>query len=245
MRCTATSSCRCSTPTMTGAASCPFTSTMSRAAGRWRFCCARARRRRGLRSAPSSSTWSAASAGTGRTPGSSSGETPTTAARRPWPGARRTVSTYIFGLAGNRALHALAYEVADDLKVRRAEAGAEKMRCFADFAYAARSWGRERRRFRSHAEARMAVFECIEGWYNPRRHHQAWHSTVSAQRAEPARPRPPLASHSSNFSVRATWCVAHHAASVCRARARLSGAVGRCGLVSSATSAMEDVLAGP
>ena len=35
---------------------------------------------------------------------------------------------YIFGLAGNRALHALAYEVADDLKVRRAEAGADRMR---------------------------------------------------------------------------------------------------------------------
>ena len=47
---------------------------------------------------------------------------------------------YIFGLAGNRALHALAYEVADDLKVRRAEAGADRMRTFADFAYAARSW---------------------------------------------------------------------------------------------------------
>ena len=30
---------------------------------------------------------------------------------------------YIFGLAGNAALHALAYETADDLKVRRAEAG--------------------------------------------------------------------------------------------------------------------------
>ena len=52
---------------------------------------------------------------------------------------------YIFGLAGNRALHALAYEVADDLKVRRAKAGAEKMRSFAAFAYAARSWGCERR----------------------------------------------------------------------------------------------------
>ena len=47
---------------------------------------------------------------------------------------------YIFGLAGNRALHALAYEVADDLKVRRAEAGADRMRTFADFAYAAHSW---------------------------------------------------------------------------------------------------------
>ena len=45
----------------------------------------------------------------------------------------------------NRALHALAYEGADDLKVRRAEAGADRMRAFAAFAYAARSWGRERR----------------------------------------------------------------------------------------------------
>ena len=52
---------------------------------------------------------------------------------------------YIFGIAGNRALHALAYEVADDLKVRRAEAGADRMRSFAAFPYAARSWGRERR----------------------------------------------------------------------------------------------------
>ena len=52
---------------------------------------------------------------------------------------------YIFGLSGNRALHALAYEMADDLKVRRAEAGADRMRAFAAFAYAARSWRRERR----------------------------------------------------------------------------------------------------
>ena len=52
---------------------------------------------------------------------------------------------YIFGLAGNRALHRFAYGVADDLKVRRAEAGAEKMRSFAAFDYAAGSWNRERR----------------------------------------------------------------------------------------------------
>ena len=42
-------------------------------------------------------------------------------------------------------LHALAYDVAVDLKMRRAEAGAEKMRSFAAFAYAARSWSRKRR----------------------------------------------------------------------------------------------------
>ena len=51
---------------------------------------------------------------------------------------------YIFGLPRNRVLHAHAYEVADDLKVRRAEAGADRKRGFAAFAYAARSWGRER-----------------------------------------------------------------------------------------------------
>jgi len=31
----------------------------------------------------------------------------------------------------------------------------------------------DRRRFQSQAEARMAVFEFIEGWYNPRRRHSA------------------------------------------------------------------------
>ena len=52
---------------------------------------------------------------------------------------------YIFALAGNRTLHALAYDVADDLKVPRAETGADKMRVSAAVAYAARSWRRERR----------------------------------------------------------------------------------------------------
>ena len=52
---------------------------------------------------------------------------------------------YIFGLSGNPVLHRLAYEVADELRVRRAEAGADWMRGFAAFAYAARSWNRERR----------------------------------------------------------------------------------------------------
>jgi hypothetical protein len=51
---------------------------------------------------------------------------------------------YIFGLPGNTRLGALAATVADDLKVRRAEAGAEKMRGFTTFAYAAKSWSRER-----------------------------------------------------------------------------------------------------
>jgi len=51
---------------------------------------------------------------------------------------------YIFGLPGNAVLSAQAAAVADDLKVRRAEAGAGKMRAFTSFAYGARSWNRER-----------------------------------------------------------------------------------------------------
>ena len=49
----------------------------------------------------------------------------------------------------------------------------------------------ERRRFRSHAEARMAVFEFIEGWYNPRRRHSAigYLSPVNYERSQ----LPPLA----------------------------------------------------
>ena len=52
---------------------------------------------------------------------------------------------YIFGLAGNASLHALTYEVGDDLKVRRAETGAERMRGFASFDYASGSWRRKRK----------------------------------------------------------------------------------------------------
>ena len=52
---------------------------------------------------------------------------------------------YIFGLAGNAALHGLSYQAGDDLKVRRAETGVDRMRGFAEFDYAARSWRRQRR----------------------------------------------------------------------------------------------------
>ena len=31
----------------------------------------------------------------------------------------------------------------------------------------------DRRRFRSQAEAKMAIFRWIEGWYNPRRRHSS------------------------------------------------------------------------
>ena len=51
-----------------------------------------------------------------------------------------------------------------------------------------------RRRFRSHAEARMACFSYIEGWYNPNRRHSAlgYVSPVAFERSRtpPAIPTP-------------------------------------------------------
>ena len=42
----------------------------------------------------------------------------------------------------------------------------------------------DRTTFRSHADARLAVFDYIEGWYNPRRRHSAigYLSPVSFER---------------------------------------------------------------
>ena len=42
-----------------------------------------------------------------------------------------------------------------------------------------------RRRFRTQAEAKMAVFEWIEGWYNPQRRHSSlgYGSSVDHERA--------------------------------------------------------------
>ena len=52
----------------------------------------------------------------------------------------------------------------------------------------------DRTRFRSHAEARRAVFEFIEGWYNPRRRHSSigYLSPINFERNQlpPARPSP-------------------------------------------------------
>jgi len=41
-----------------------------------------------------------------------------------------------------------------------------------------------RTRFRTHVEARSAIFEFIEGWYNPRRRHSAlgYESPMSYER---------------------------------------------------------------
>jgi len=52
---------------------------------------------------------------------------------------------YIFGLAGNDVLHDAVRAAADDLCVRRAEAGHDKRRSWTTFDYAAKSWTRERR----------------------------------------------------------------------------------------------------
>ena len=82
---------------------------------------------------------------------------------------------FIFGLAGNAALHGLACDVADDLKVRRAAAGADRMRGFAAFDCAARSW-RRKRRVVARLEATIRGFDArdivtaLEG--APRRLHE-------------------------------------------------------------------------
>ncbi len=51
---------------------------------------------------------------------------------------------YIFGLAGNDVVRARVRGAADDLCVRRAESGADKLRGFRAFDYAAKSWRRIR-----------------------------------------------------------------------------------------------------
>ena len=45
----------------------------------------------------------------------------------------------------------------------------------------------DRRRFPTQAEARMAVFDFIEGWYNPHRRHSclAYESPISYQQRHP------------------------------------------------------------
>ena len=52
----------------------------------------------------------------------------------------------------------------------------------------------DRRRFPTHSEARMAVFELIEGWYNPRRRHSSigYLSPINYERNQlpTARPNP-------------------------------------------------------
>jgi putative transposase len=44
----------------------------------------------------------------------------------------------------------------------------------------------DRHRFKTQVEARMAVFEFIEGWYNPHRRHSAldYHSPINYERIQ-------------------------------------------------------------
>jgi Transposase DDE domain group 1 len=52
---------------------------------------------------------------------------------------------YVFGLAGNDVLRRLAEPVADDVRVRRAEANAAVIRRYAETRYGAKSWQADRR----------------------------------------------------------------------------------------------------
>jgi hypothetical protein len=47
---------------------------------------------------------------------------------------------FVFGLAGNDVLRRLAEPIADDVRVRRAEAGAAAIRCYTETRYGAKSW---------------------------------------------------------------------------------------------------------
>jgi Transposase DDE domain group 1 len=52
---------------------------------------------------------------------------------------------YVFGLAGNKVLLARAAGLAEVTALERVEGAAEKVRRYGEFAYAARTWGAERR----------------------------------------------------------------------------------------------------
>jgi hypothetical protein len=52
---------------------------------------------------------------------------------------------FVFGLAGNDVLRRLVEPVADDVRVRRAEAGAATIRCYTETRYGAKSWHIDRR----------------------------------------------------------------------------------------------------
>src|SRR6476660_5168221 len=52
---------------------------------------------------------------------------------------------FVFGLAGNDVLRRLVEPIADDVRVRRAEAGAAAIRCYTETRYGAKSWHADRR----------------------------------------------------------------------------------------------------
>jgi Transposase DDE domain group 1 len=52
---------------------------------------------------------------------------------------------FVFGLAGNDVLRQLVEPIADDVRVRRAEAGAAAIRCYTETRYGAKSWDADRR----------------------------------------------------------------------------------------------------
>jgi hypothetical protein len=52
---------------------------------------------------------------------------------------------YVLGLAGNKVLLARVADLAEEVSVRRAEGEGAKVRRYREFAYAAKTWGVERR----------------------------------------------------------------------------------------------------
>jgi hypothetical protein len=64
---------------------------------------------------------------------------------RRWRGASATTVSYLFGLAGNRALLRQVGPLAEDAALGRLAGEGEKVRRWGDFRYAAKSWTVERR----------------------------------------------------------------------------------------------------
>ena len=78
----------------------------------------------------------------------------------------------------------------------------------------------DRRRFRSHAEASMAVFEFIEGWCNPRRRHSAigYLSPVNCERSK----LPPRSPKSITVHENGATPIRLGSQAVCKANIRLT-----------------------
>src|SRR5437764_1056952 len=135
MSCMAISSFHCSMRITTNAASCRSTSTRPLPLVRWQYCCDPARHLREMKFAVICVVWCAASAAIDGHYG------------RPDVMAWCEVNDmdYVFGLPSNAVLSRLVESVADDVRVRRAEAQAAVVRRDTETCYGAKSWGRERR----------------------------------------------------------------------------------------------------
>src|ERR1700742_2447085 len=145
MSCMAISNCRCSTRITMSAASCPSTSMTPRPLGQWRCCCGPARPHQDRRYAVICDACCAPSGSTGHTRTSPFAVTAHYGRPEVMEWCDENGIDFVFGLAGNDVLRRLVEPVADDVRVRRAEAGAAAIRCYTETRYGAKSWHVDRR----------------------------------------------------------------------------------------------------